>query len=85
MEQSNRIARANYSHTITDGVVCIIDEGGAPSVTNDAEAVITELASTGVDLINQPVIYRDTEGQWDELLLVEGQFSGFLMNEMLHK
>ena len=77
MEQSNRIAHADYTYTIINGVVCVIDEGGAPSVTNDAEAVIAELASTGVDLINQPVIYRDTEGQWDELLLVDGQFSGF--------
>ncbi|MEJ2229142.1 MAG: hypothetical protein P8Y67_13130 [Alphaproteobacteria bacterium] len=77
MDQNNRIARADYTYTITDSVVCIADNGGETSLASDAEAVITELASTGLDLINLPVICQDTEGAWNELPLVDGKFSGF--------
>lgn len=76
MEQAIPVASANYTYIVVDGVVCLTDLGGAPSVTNDAEAVIGELGVVGVDL-TQPVIYRDTEGQWDELVVTNSQFSGF--------
>jgi hypothetical protein len=71
-----RTATANYSYSILKGVVCIVDQGNAKSVTNDAEAVIADLGANGVDL-NLPVIYRDTEGQWDELVVKNGRFSDF--------
>ena len=70
-------ATANYTVSVTNGVVCVIDQGRGKSVTNDAEAVIADLGANGVDLANQPVIYRDTEGRWDELVVRNGRFSDF--------
>lgn len=79
MDQAIRTARAhaNYGYDVVNAVVCIRDEGGARSVTNDAEAVIADLIAAGVDTVNQPVIYKDTEGNWDELVVANGQFSDF--------
>ena len=70
-------AKASYGYEVVHGVVCIVDQNQGCSVTNDAEAVIADLGKAGVDLANQPVIYRDSEGQWDELLVINGQFSAF--------
>ena len=80
MDQAIRTARtahANYSYEVVNNVVCIRDEGGARSVTNDAEAVIADLIAAGVDMVNQPVIYRDPDGAWDELVVKDGQFTDF--------
>lgn len=44
------------------------------SVTNDAEAVCAELHAQWP---NHRIIYRDTEGKWDELLHKAGAFTGF--------
>lgn len=48
-----------------------------PTVTNDAEAVVAELASM-FDLGRwAPLWYYDSEGELAELLIENGQFSGF--------
>lgn len=50
------------------GIVAIVDaNAGAMSVTNDAEAVVWELYKTGKMKGSDRLIYRDTDGQWDEL------------------
>jgi hypothetical protein len=72
----NSIARACYDYEIVDGVVCIIDNDRGKSVTNDAEKVIADLCNDGIDL-SMPVIYRDTMGVWDRLLVAGGTFAGF--------
>ena len=56
--------------------VWIVDEcaEGRLSVTNDAEAVCHELHAR---FPNHRIIYRDTEGKWDELLHRSGVFVGF--------
>ncbi len=70
-------ARSFYSWGIDGDFIVIIDQGGTLSVTNDAEAVIEYLTRQGVDVDSKRVIYRDTEGQWDEMLTVDGKFRGF--------
>lgn len=69
--------RASYTHDVVQGVVCITDLDGPKSVTNDAENVVADLVRAGVILPTTPVIYRDTMGVWDELVVTGGRFVGF--------
>jgi hypothetical protein len=79
MKFKSRIAehRAIYSRTIHGDVIAIIDHEQGKSVTNDAENVIADLAAN-FDLSRYRVIYRDTRGIWDQLLVDRtGRFAGF--------
>ena len=71
--QSNR---ATYTVAAEDGVICIVDADQGKSVTNDAEGVVADLARRGFDL-SLPVIYRDTQGIWDQIVIEKGCFAGF--------
>lgn len=69
--------RARWSFVLEgDDFVLLEDLGGATSVTNDAEAVVAELARR-CPLAGRRVLYRDSEGRWDELLVEGGRFKGF--------
>ena len=69
---------ASFSATIEDKVCCIVDHNdGGKTVTNDAEEVIFHLASRGIDFSDLRVIYRDTDGIWDELLISNNAFDRF--------
>ena len=69
--------RASYSYTVHGNVVAIIDHDQGKSVTNDAENVIADLAAC-FGLSKYRVIYKDTRGIWDELLVDRtGRFAGF--------
>lgn len=70
--------RATYRWGRDFGVVWIVDldEDGA-SVTNDAERVVVDLVQFGVSPDAQPIIYRDSMGQWDRILTRGGRFHGF--------
>lgn len=61
-----------------DPVVWIVDDANdnpfAMSVTNDAEAVC---AACHAQYPNHRIIYRDTEGKWDELVHEAGVFKRF--------
>lgn len=62
-----------------DGDVLIIrdlDRGGR-SVTNDGDGVIMDLAKRGLLKDGMRVIYRDSSGEWDEMLHRGGLFSTF--------
>lgn len=69
--------RSTYSYSIEDGIACIIDHDHGRSVTNDAENVISDLLKSGLNLDAMPVIYRDTAGTWDQLVVENDRFSGF--------
>ena len=70
--------RAVYSRTVHGNVIAIIDHDQGRSVTNDAENVIADLIAQGFDLSRYLVIYRDTRGIWDQLLVDRtGHFAGF--------
>lgn len=69
--------RAVYSCTIHGDVIAIVDHCQGKSVTNDAENVIADLAAR-FDLSRYRVIYRDSLGTWDQLLVDStGHFAGF--------
>jgi hypothetical protein len=59
-------------------VMCITDlydeRWPTKTVTNDAEFVLSTMRSR---IVNIPVIYRDSEGNWDELRHREGYFATF--------
>lgn len=59
---------------ISNGMVFIIDENIGMSITNDAEAVVADVVSK---YPNHRIIYKDTDGSWDELLHWNGRFTGF--------
>lgn len=60
---------------VTDGFIYLADENdGAMSITNDAEAVVMWANRL---YPNRRIIYRDTEGHWDELVHEDGVFKHF--------
>jgi hypothetical protein len=70
--------RAVYSYAVHGNVIAIIDHDSGRSVTNDADNVIADLVSRGFDLWRYHVIYRDTRGIWDQILVDRtGCFAGF--------
>ena len=70
--------RSVYSHTVHGNVIAIIDYDGGRSVTNDVDNVFDDLTRQGFDLSKYRVIYRDTRGIWDQLLVDRtGNFAGF--------
>lgn len=73
------MTRSAYSVDAVPGFICLTDlnHEGRMSVTNDAENVITDLRIAGFDLAANRVIYRDSDGIWDELLVRKGKFAGF--------
>lgn len=60
--------------TVTGPIVWITDDGVGKSVTNDAERVCVELDRR---YPGHRIIYRDTDGNWDELIVRNGEFAGF--------
>lgn len=54
--------------------VFIVDNDIGTSITNDAENVVIDVLAKYPD---HQIIYRDTMGQWDELLHLDGKFAGF--------
>ena len=69
--------RAVYSRAIHGNVIAIVDHDEGKSVTNDSENVIADLAAD-FDLSQYRVIYRDTRGIWDQMLVDRtGRFAGF--------
>jgi hypothetical protein len=69
--------RSVYSRTVHGTVIAVVDHDEGRTVTNDAENVIADLAGD-FDLSKYLVIYRDTRGIWDQLLVDRtGRFAGF--------
>jgi hypothetical protein len=73
--------RATYGTAVVRGVVCLIDLDAGKTITNDVENVVADLAARRLLLgpFDEPrrVIYRDTMGVWDEILVRNGRFAGF--------
>jgi hypothetical protein len=68
--------RALFRHVVYDGVIAIFGSDEGRSLTNDANLVVKTLAGK-FDLSKYRVIYRDTRGIWDEMLVRDGRFAGF--------
>ena len=60
--------KSDYSFIVADEVLCIADNDGSKSVTNNTENVLNEIKeSLNAGGLRMPdtVIYKDTEGNWD--------------------
>ena len=73
--------RSAYSARTDQGVIVIEDQWSAAvptlTVTNDVEQVVEDLARAGFDLA-LPVIYRDSDGQWDGIAVRGARFLDFV-------
>jgi len=59
------------------GWLRIIDLDIGPSVTNDVEHVVMSLDALGIDFTRRRLIYRDTTGRWDEIIVRDARFARF--------
>jgi len=73
--------KANYSIVSNEVDLVVIEDVGpwdtCLSVTNDAEGVVEALVECGTLKDGQRLLYYDTDGELDELLVKDGQFAGF--------
>ena len=70
-------ALSTYTLTEQDEFLCLVDLNQGCSVMNDAEDVIADLVAAGHDLTRKRVIYQDTMGYWDEIVVRDGRFSDY--------
>lgn len=69
------MSRASYTITkVIPGATFLVDNDVGMSVTNDAEAVVAEVSK---DRLDNRIFYRDTSGDWDELVHNRGTFLRF--------
>jgi len=62
-------------HKQTEDIIFIVDDdNGGMSITNAAEAVVKDAYEAYGD---RRIVYRDTMGEWDELVHDHGRFTGF--------
>ena len=72
------VSKADYTYTFEDGVLRIVDLNlGGMSVTNAIEDVLADIEVSTNSPIRGRIIYRDSEGIWDEVIGWPGQI-GFM-------
>lgn len=69
--------RASYTFETRGDVICITDLDRGRTVTTDADRVIEDLVDCHGSLDGKRVIYRDSMGVWDEILVSDNRFTGF--------
>jgi hypothetical protein len=68
-----------------EGVLCLIDLNGSRSLTNDMENALEKLRGFGIST-ERPIVYRDSEGIWDEVVTYRGRFQAFdCLNSKNHR
>lgn len=73
-----RLFKSDYFYEIIDGVLVLFDRDcGSISLTNDIENVLLEVARNLGNAMPGIVIYRDSEGQYDQVRHRNGVFGGF--------
>ena len=58
-------------------VIKDVGSGMCRSITNDAEWVVSTLIDNGVLTPGRRLLYYDSMGQLDEILIKDGEFAGF--------
>lgn len=76
--------RAHFTLEVVHGLGAIVvqDKDGPVSVTNDAESVVADIVSflgPVVDLGKFRIVYCDSDGRWDGIVVKDGKFAGFLI------
>lgn len=77
IEPKLEVLRCAYSIDFADGACLVtdLDRPGTVSVTNDAERIVPFLLWAYGDY--RRIIYRDTDGRWDEMKHDGKVFTGF--------
>ena len=64
---------SNYSYRIIDDYLLIVDNSSDKdnfvSVTNNIENILTEISMKEENIINYNIYYRDTEYNWDQIII----------------
>ena len=64
---------SKYSYRIVDDYLLIIDNSSDKdnfvSITNNIENVLTEISMKEENIINYNIYYRDTEYNWDQVVI----------------
>jgi hypothetical protein len=72
---------ADFSYSVDEEhqLIRLVDVGHTytKSVTNDAERVADDLVAELGDLSRWTVLYQDSSGTWDELVVESNHFAGF--------
>jgi hypothetical protein len=64
-----KMPRSTFGAAVTPEFIIINDLDGPVSVTNDAENVVDYLRTRGLLTPQHKIIYEDTEGTWDQMLI----------------
>lgn len=71
--------RADFDWKIVGNQLQIIDlDQGNASVTNDVERVLDDIYHEGIDLDRFVILYRDSTGQWDQIVTEDNRFARFV-------
>lgn len=77
----SRGRRRSWYHVVKVDIVnnriWIADDNGPLSITNDAEQVVRDLLPHWQEPKTVRIFYRDSDGNWDELLHDGERFTGF--------
>lgn len=80
------LAGADFESEIVDGVITLTDlDRGGPTVTNAVIAVVGDLVYQGFAGDSMPIIYRDTSGRWDEIIVRNRAFVAFAPIGVQHR
>lgn len=63
--------RSSFTWHVFGGFILVVDLDAGMTITNDAERVV-EVLARAVALPGRRVLYRDTDGRWDELVVAGG-------------
>jgi hypothetical protein len=69
--------RSSYTVETRGDVICVTDLDRGRTVTTDADRVIDDLVECHGSLVGKRVIYRDSMGVWDEIVVSDDRFTGF--------
>ena len=74
---SNR--QSVFKTRLADGAILLedLDQARAVTITNNAETVVRNMATVYPQQLGDRIIYRDTDGRWDELKRDGAAFLGF--------
>jgi len=70
--------KSDYKVKVTDNMILIIDLNlGNMSVTNDMDNVLADISSKGFDINSEFIIARDSEGNYDRVVINDNIFKGW--------
>ena len=76
--------RAIFRRVGRDDLIVVTDRRGAKSVTKDIEVVVRRIGEF-TDIGKRQIVYRDTSGRWDGVLVIDSEFRKFIALGARHR